>query len=149
MADLKDVFLAFAAIGAGATKPADMDSKNFLKLCKDAKLVDSKFLSTHVDLIFTQVKAKTARRINFAEFESAVQKIAAQKGISKEDVEAKIKAASPNINATQAEFVKFHDDKNTYTGVYAKGGPTNVDKDKITLSSHLDRSPADKRGVKI
>ena len=23
--------------------------------------------------------------------------------------------------------MKFHDDKSTYTGVYAKGGPTNVD----------------------
>jgi len=36
-----------------------------------------------------------------------------------------------------------------YTGVYAKGGPTNVDKHtNVDLSSHLDRGDADVRGVK-
>ena len=37
--------------------------------------------------------------------------------------------------------------QSTYTGVYANGGPTNVD-DKGDLASLCDRSPADKRGVK-
>lgn len=38
--------------------------------------------------------------------------------------------------------------QSTYTGVYARGGPTNtmVPKD---LSSYLDRSEADVRGVKL
>lgn len=52
----------------------------------------------------------------------------------------------PQSNATQAEFVKFHDDQSTYTGVYARGGPTNVDGNK-DLSSLCDRTPADNRGV--
>lgn len=124
--------------------------------------------------------------------------------MSLESVEAAVVAASPGMNnATQAEFVKFHDDKvgmrvlwlactssvhavldichapnlnailhsvtilgpwllcsfsnampttcaqSTYTGVYAKGGPTNVDKVKASgLAGLLDRSPADVRGVK-
>lgn len=42
--------------------------------------------------------------------------------------------------------------QSTYTGVYAKGGPTNVDKDRASpggmLSTLCDRSPADVRGVK-
>lgn len=37
--------------------------------------------------------------------------------------------------------------QSTYTGVYAKGGPTNVDASG-QLSDLLDRSPADVRGIK-
>ena len=37
--------------------------------------------------------------------------------------------------------------QSTYTGVYSRGGPTNVDPSK-DLSSLLDRSDADVRGVK-
>lgn len=35
-----------------------------------------------------------------------------------------------------------------YTGVYAKGGPTNVDMDPTNLAGLCDRSSADVRGVK-
>lgn len=46
--------------------------------------------------------------------------------------------------------MQFHDDKSTYTGVYASGGPTNVEKAKLGgLAYLLDRSPADVRGVKM
>ena len=34
----------------------------------------------------------------------------------------------PKFSGTKADNVKFHDDKSLYTGVYAQGGPTNVDK---------------------
>ena len=37
--------------------------------------------------------------------------------------------------------------QSTYTGVYARGGPTNVDPSK-ELSALLDRSEADVRGIK-
>ena len=39
------------------------------------------------------------------------------------------------------------DTQSTYTGVYAKGGPTNVDASG-QLSDLLDRSPTDVRGIK-
>lgn len=38
----------------------------------------------------------------------------------------------PLMNATKADQVRFHDDKSLYTGVYAQGGPTNVDKAPAT-----------------
>lgn len=38
--------------------------------------------------------------------------------------------------------------QSTYTGVYAKGGPTNVDMDPTNLAGLCDRSSADVRGVK-
>jgi len=37
----------------------------------------------------------------------------------------------PTFTGTKADHVKFHDDKSLYTGVYARGGPTNVDKYNI------------------
>jgi hypothetical protein len=33
----------------------------------------------------------------------------------------------PILRGTKAEQVRLHDDKTTYTGVYAQGGPTTVD----------------------
>src|SRR5690348_2247481 len=52
-------------------------------------------------------------------------------GISLEELKRGILGSEgPQSNATQAGFVKFHDDQSTYTGVYARGGPTNVDGNK-------------------
>jgi hypothetical protein len=45
-----------------------MEGKQWAKLCKDTKLIDKKYTSTDVDLIFAKVKDKSARRINFAQF---------------------------------------------------------------------------------
>lgn len=54
----------------------------------------------------------------------------------------------PAFHGTVADKVKFHDDKNLYTGVYKNGGPTNVDAGKGGLSDLCDRSAADVRGTK-
>ncbi|CAL5221465.1 g3660 [Coccomyxa viridis] len=95
-----------------------------------------------------QVKVKGARKIGFGEFEKALEQVAAKKGIGMDELKEKLCAnEGPKVQATQPDFVKFHDDKSTYTGVYANGGPTNVD-DKGDLASLCDRSPADNRGVK-
>ena len=56
----------------------------------------------------------------------------------------------PKFKGTKAQNVKLHDDKNTYTGVYAKGGPTTVDKGKnkiADLSDFANRKEANIRGV--
>lgn len=52
-----------------------------------------------------------------------------------EDLSAHICAVGgPIFTGTKAEKVKWHDDKASYTGVYANGGPTNVDKGKTIIS---------------
>jgi len=57
----------------------------------------------------------------------------------------------PIYKGTKAEAVKYHDDKNLYTGVYANGGPTNIGGTGgiSDLSQLCDRSAADVRGKKI
>ncbi|GIL81626.1 hypothetical protein Vretifemale_10646, partial [Volvox reticuliferus] len=147
---LKQAFIAFASYGKGQEIRQDMDNKNFSKCIKDSKIMDAKCItSTEVDITFMKVKAKTDRTINFAQFCAALDHFAQKKGVSRAELEQKIAAASPTSNATQAQAVKYHDDKKLYTGVYKNGGPTNVNKMAAGgLAGLCDRSPADNRGVK-
>lgn len=54
--------------------------------------------------------------------------------MSHDQVKDIIAGASAKTTGTVADAVKFHDDKSLYTGVYAAGGPTNVDKNKVGAS---------------
>ena len=91
----------------------------FAKLCKDCGLVDKKFTTTDVDLTFSKVKAKGARKIGISEFQKALELVAEKKSCSVEDILSKLRnTEGPVTNATQAEPNKFHDDKSLYTGVY-------------------------------
>jgi len=126
----QDVFHAFT----GGAK--DMDGRQFAKLSKDCTLLDKKLTSTDIDLIFAKVKDKAARKITFAQFQQAVEQIANKKGVAKEDVVRQIeKTGGPHFHGTKAESVRLHDDKTTYTGVYAQGGPTTVDQKPSSLNT--------------
>jgi hypothetical protein len=115
-ATLQQVFSAF---NRGAL---EMDGRTFAKMVSDCGLLDKKMTSTDVDLIFAKIKAKTARKINFVEFEEGVRLIATKKGVASDDVVKKIiSTGAPKFHGTKPEFVKFHDDKSTYTGMYSKG----------------------------
>lgn len=128
----------------------EMDNRQFAKLAKDTGILDKKLTSTDVDLIFNKVKGNPSiRKIKFAQFEDAITHFATKKGVKTEVViDTLVKKGGPSFSGTKADFVKFHDDKSTYTGVHTKGGPTTVD-NKLTLSSLADRSAADVRGVKL
>jgi hypothetical protein len=129
---------------------SEMANKDFAKLNKDCKLLDKKYTSTDVDLVFTKVKDKTAKVISFDQFKEALKQIAAKKGTDYDTVASGvISSGGPQFTGTKTDYVKFHDDKSLYTGVYAKGGPTNVDKGNIKdISQTCDRTGADVRGVK-
>ncbi|GLI61203.1 hypothetical protein VaNZ11_003495 [Volvox africanus] len=157
---LKEAFIEFASYGKGKGEKVDMDNKNFSKCMKDAKVMDGRCITaTEVDLTFmklglllfrnAQVKAKSERTISFAQFCNALDHFAQKKGISRADLEQRIAAVKPTSNATQAQAVKFYDDKKLFTGVHKNGGPTTIDKMAAGgLAGLLDRNPADNRGVK-
>jgi hypothetical protein len=142
---LQDIFATFA-------QGKEMDGKTFAKLTKDCGLLDKKLTSTDVDIIFAKIKDKSARKITFEEFKKGVPHLAAKKGVTEAELtEMIVKAGGPKFQGTKADFVKFHDDKSLYTGVYAKGGPTNVDAGRggiSDISQLCDRTGADVRGVK-
>ena len=143
---LQEVFTSFA-------QGKEMDGKTFAKLTKDCGLLDKKLTTTDVDLTFAKIKDKAARKITFDQFKNGVAHFATKKGVSADDVSKQIcSTGGPKFAGTKADTVKLHDDKSTYTGVYAKGGPTNVDAGRgggiSDISQLCDRTGADVRGIK-
>ena len=66
---LKQVFAQYSTDSA-------MEGKQFVKVFNDLKLLDAKFTTTEVDLIFAKIKEKKARKICLAEFVNGVDLVA-------------------------------------------------------------------------
>ena len=114
---LKSVFNAFCTFGGGA--PGAMDNVKFVKCCKDSRLITRKFSTTDADLVFTKTKARGERRLSYPEFRWACSLIAESIGTTYERVTDAMVRAGPTSSGTHAEYTKFYDDKNTYTGSHA------------------------------
>ncbi|XP_030059545.1 tubulin polymerization-promoting protein family member 3 [Microcaecilia unicolor] len=85
---LEDSFQKFAIYGDTKATGHEMTGKNWAKICKDCKVIDGKSVtSTDVDIVFSKVKQKSARVINFEEFKKALEELSAKrfKGKSKEE----------------------------------------------------------------
>ncbi|RNE98933.1 flagellar associated protein [Trypanosoma rangeli] len=135
---LENAFYAFASFGGPHSK--EMDNAHFSKMLKETKIIGKAFTSTDADLLFNKVKAKGARKITYAEFaDKALPEIATRLKKSVDEVIGTVANSSPEARATKADAVKFHDDKNMYTGVYKAGGPTNVDRNPGSLAGVVDR----------
>ena len=143
--NLKDVFNQFS-FGF-----KEIDGKIFAKLAVDCKIVNKKCSKTDIDLIFAKVKEKSERKITFPQFKKALELCAEKRGEPMDDLEAKIIASGgKTLHGTKAQANKFHDDKDLYTGVHGKGGPSTLDTDKIAdIGNLLDRTEADVRGRRL
>ena len=96
-ADLQAVFNQFSA---GAK---EIDGKVFAKLAVDCKIVNKKCSKTDIDLIFTKVKEKNARKITFPQFKTAVEQCAEKRGEPMADLEAAIlQSGGKKLTGTQA-----------------------------------------------
>lgn len=105
-AQLQKVFKDYS--GAGQTT---MSGKDFAKMVKDTKLLDKKLTTTDVDLAFSKVKERTARRITYDEFIRGLTLLAEKKQVSVDAVHAKIAASQgPILTGTATEAVRLHDD---------------------------------------
>ena len=65
----------------------EMDGRQFAKMARDTKLIDKKFTSIDLDIIFAKVKAKASRKITFKQFKDAITLCAEKKGKSFEELE--------------------------------------------------------------
>jgi hypothetical protein len=140
---LQEVFTKFAA-------GAEMDGKTFSKFAKDCKVLNKKCTTTDIDLIFARNKERTARKINYTQFAKAVGECATKRSETMEVLtDAILSMGGPVFAGTQAEAVRFHDDKDQYTGVHAHGGPSTVGGTGgvSDISQLCDRGAADVRGV--
>ena len=82
---LQKVFSDYCGAGQNT-----MDGKGFAKLAKDTKLLDKKLTATDVDLAFSKVKERTARRITFEQFMNGLGLFAEKKQCGPDAVYAKV-----------------------------------------------------------
>lgn len=94
-----------------------------MKLCKDCEIVDDVFTQIDADLIFAKVVTKGHRRITLHQLEVALRMMAQKKGVEEDDIFRRVAESEGVLHAgTQADYVRFFDDKSTYTGTHLYGG---------------------------
>ncbi|KAM4614051.1 tubulin polymerization-promoting protein family member 3 isoform 1-T2 [Discoglossus pictus] len=127
MASLEESFKKFAIYGDTKATGQEMTGKNWSKLCKDCKVTDGKTVTgTDVDIVFTKVKGKTARVINYEEFKKGLEELSVKKykGKSKEEayesicklVAGKEPASTGVTKAAATGAVERLTDTTKYTG---------------------------------
>jgi len=80
-------------------------------------------------LVFAKAAPKGQRRMGLHDFERALGLVAEKKGVPPSAIlKRSSSSGGPILHGTQADYVSFHDDKNTYTGVHVHGGPDAVAK---------------------
>jgi len=113
--EVERVFKAFA--GANAT----LDGREFYNMCMNiGGLVHGCFVKEDVDSIFAAVCPRNQRNIQLNEFKDAVREIALKKDEATHVTQGCIgRSKGPTMHGTtDAEYVKFHDDKDQYTGTH-------------------------------
>ncbi|XP_072479423.1 tubulin polymerization-promoting protein family member 2 [Notamacropus eugenii] len=78
--EAEKTFHLFAAYGDSSSSGNDLNNKNFAKLCKDCGIIDGKTITTtDVDIVFSKVKEKSARTINWDQFQVAMKELGQKK----------------------------------------------------------------------
>ncbi|XP_010794290.1 tubulin polymerization-promoting protein family member 2 [Notothenia coriiceps] len=86
VAEVETAFQKFAVHGDSKATGKEMNGKNFVKLCKDCKIIDAKNVTTtDVDIVFSKNKAKSARVITFEQFNQALTELAPKRFKGKEE----------------------------------------------------------------
>ncbi|KAI1903852.1 hypothetical protein AGOR_G00031480 [Albula goreensis] len=89
LAEVEISFRKFAVHGDTKATGKEMNGKNFVKLCKDCRVIDGKNVtSTDADIVFSKVKCKTARVITFEQFSQALTELAPKRFKGKGQEEA-------------------------------------------------------------
>ncbi|XP_068953827.1 tubulin polymerization-promoting protein family member 2 [Petaurus breviceps papuanus] len=87
--EAEKTFHLFAAYGDSSSSSNDLNNKNFAKLCKDCGIIDGKAVtSTDVDIVFSKVKEKNSRTINWNQFQVAMKELGQKKFKGKKAEEA-------------------------------------------------------------
>eukprot|EP00440_Ansanella_granifera_P046727 gb/GFBE01050603.1/.p1 GENE.gb/GFBE01050603.1/~~gb/GFBE01050603.1/.p1 ORF type:complete len:496 (+),score=57.69 gb/GFBE01050603.1/:1-1488(+) len=103
---------------------ADMDGRGFARLCRDCRILDSRFTALDADLLFTKVLPKGQRRLSLENFDAALTMIAERRKMPESAIRRAVAFChGPLVRATQTGEVRLHDDKGGYTGTHVLGGP--------------------------
>ena len=86
------------------------------------------------------MRLQTTKRMGFKHFCEALALCADARGLDTDALLATVAATEPHVSGTIAGHVKWHDDRSTYTGVYAHGGPSLTDQQPLRLEELVDRT---------
>jgi len=112
--DIKRVYEAYAQ----DMPNQGMSSREFKKVMEDTGVIDKVFPLTHLDSVFAA--CKEGKIISLDGFKEAMKRIAGKKSMTIQELQNQIGSSDgPILNATKAEYSRFHDDKDTYTGSHA------------------------------
>ncbi|XP_054897137.1 tubulin polymerization-promoting protein family member 2 [Poeciliopsis prolifica] len=109
MAEVETSFQKFAVHGDTKATGKEMNGKNFAKMCKDCHIIDGKNVTTtDVDIVFSKVKAKSARVITFEQFNQALTELAPKrfKGKGKEEAVQQVYALIAGKDPANAGVTK-------------------------------------------
>uniref|UniRef100_H2Z4T4 Tubulin polymerization-promoting protein family member 3 n=1 Tax=Ciona savignyi TaxID=51511 RepID=H2Z4T4_CIOSA len=117
--ELEAVYKKFMVMGD--SKATKMNSRNFVKCLKDSKVLGAKESSNSADIIFSKVKAKTEKTIDFRQFMQALEKVAEEKKVPKEDIFARVAGSSGPVmsgvtKTSKTGGVEKMTDTSQYTG---------------------------------
>lgn len=126
---------------------AEMDGRQFAKLLKMAGMFDRVFKTTDSDLIFAKVKPASQRKIDWLAFEDAMEEVALRRRLDFNAVMDMIANAGTKPLFKPAPRTKtltgperFYYDKETYTGVHTRGGPSTQEGGMITFERAVKRT---------
>jgi len=146
--ELRENFEKFCAFGRGSvgssldslSEGSTMDGQKWAKFARDSGLIDGKKITTtEIDIIFSKVKAKDRRRIDWGEFKEALKMVAAKKYPDKHKQDAFtqvmydvcVKADGPQLHDTT--HVQHDDVVNRLTDV---DGYTGTHKNRFDSEGH-------------
>lgn len=113
----------------GAHGETELDGAKFAKLCKECGVLSKSCTRTDVDLEFARVKTHGQRKINFDQFQTALESLAAKKygrGVDKAEAFDRLKSTilksgGPEVHGTEAVsggIVGKLTDTSLYTGAH-------------------------------
>jgi len=87
----------------------EMDGRQFAKLAKDCDFLGKDLTLTDVDLIFTRVKSRSARKIYYAQFLEGLARIARKKNVYPSSIMATVEnVGGPKFVGTKAQNVSLN-----------------------------------------
>ena len=121
--DVQNTFVSFAMFGKRVTDEdfdalnVKLDGAGFAKLCKESMLMDHRLNASRVDLIFAKFCDHKTKRMSYKCFLAALPALAESKGVDPVRIQRSIEVCpGPMLKGTIAAAVRWHDDKNNYTG---------------------------------
>jgi len=151
--ELREIYVAFCSFGKGDEYKL-MDGRTFAKILKDSKIIakKSKISTIDADIVFAKIVTKGKRKITYLTFVKGVKELAKKSKQEAEPLFEKIlDAGGPTCRATKADSNVRWANKENFTGVATRGGPTTTDHNPNAtgLGGLLDRSEYDIRGRKV